>query len=180
MNPTYISSLILMPGAMIPSNDDGICPTRVDYNNVVHIDEIIGGRIYSVTRGKVIKDGEWEEDFEGRLTEQLFLLTELREISTRAGQDDRDWLVDYMADTGYEYLEEGHMKALYEAAKGYVSTRLVLHNLAAQHDAPEREEVVIPVSFIGDWSVSMSYYEMYPEIDSIDFMGVCKIVEKDA
>jgi len=161
MNPTYIETAIYRPGVKLTHEEDDDIYLREDVTALV---DVLGGRIYSVTRDKMIEEGEEAVDAEGRLTEILFVIRHMTEIRTCAGRDDHPWLVDYMANVGYEDLEEGNMLALYEVAVSLLS-------------GEEAKRFVSLASFVGDWIIhtSQGYQDDYPEIDEIEFAGACDI-----
>jgi len=162
MNPTYIETVIYRPGVLFAPSLEirrALSLTWDDPN--VYLDEALGGRIYSVTRDKMIQEGEQEVDAAGKLTETLFVVTRLVEVRECAGVDQQPWLREYMSQVGFEDLEESNMAALYEVAVSLLPEKL---------DGYE----IIPVSFLGDWTIHMSrggFEDLYPEIDMIEFAG---------
>ncbi|MFA6159390.1 MAG: hypothetical protein WC763_07230, partial [Candidatus Paceibacterota bacterium] len=114
MIPTYISSIILKPGACYTFGSGSENP------RVLSIDSMLGGFYYSVTRDLIVADGEELTDGEGKLTETLFMVTSILEVDETAGHQ-YPWLVDHIACAGYEDLNAGNMKALYEVAQSLVA-----------------------------------------------------------
>lgn len=155
MIPTYISCVILKPGARYSFGDyePGSCS----------IDAMLGYNYYSVTRDKIVADGDEFVDNDGVLDETLFMVTDIKEIES-FGHDNWPWLVDYMACTGYEDLEEGNMKVLYQTAMSLIPR--------------DCKELVTHVSFIGLWEVETTYLseEGYTEIDQINYVGPGKVI----
>lgn len=123
---------------------------------------MLGGLYYSVTRDKIVGDGEELTDGEGKLTETLFMLTSIIEVDDRAGNQ-WPWLTDHIANAGYEDLNADNMKAMYEVAQSLVAT--------------DEKDLIIHVSFLGGWTVETTYLreEGYNEISAVDFVGRCKV-----
>jgi len=161
MNLTYISTTILKPGARYAFSES------MSSLQGLSIDSMLGGVYYSVTRDLIVADGEEELDAEGRLAETLFMVTNIQEVGPFAG-DQHPWLVDHIACGGYEDLNAENMKALYEVAQSLV--------------AKNEESLIIPVSFLGDWTVETTYLreEGYNEVTAVDFAGPCKVVRVES
>ena len=160
MNPTYIETVIYRPGVLFaPLREDSETLSLWNDPNV-YLDEALGGRIYSVTRDKMIEEGEQEVDAAGKLTETLFVVTGMTEVRECAGITQNPWLREYMGACGFQDLEEGNMAALYEIAVSLLPKE------------PDEYEIV-PVSFLGDWIIhtSQGHEDPYPEIDMIEFAG---------
>lgn len=157
MIPTYISSFILKPGALYTFGHRSATPDDLC------IDSMLGGLYYSVTRDKIVGDGDELTDNEGKLIETLFMVTSIQEVDERSGHQ-WPWLVDHIANSGYNDLEEGNMKALYEAALSLV--------------AVDEESSIIHVSFLGGWETETTYLreEGYYEISEVNFVGRLKAV----
>lgn len=156
MNPTYISTVILKPGARYAFSES------VSSLETLSLDSPLGGVYYSVTHDKIVADGEELLDAEGKLAETLFMVTSIQEVGPSAGNQG-PWLVDHMANGGYEDLD-GNMKAMYEVALSLVPK--------------EEDSLIIPISFLGDWTIETSWEPEggYTEVDAIDFAGPCKVV----
>ena len=158
MIPTYISSIILKPGALYAFSES-LSPLQG-----LSLDPMLGGLYYSVTRDLIVADGEELTDDDGKLTETLFMLASIVEVDDRAS-DQYPWLVDHIACGGYEDLNAGNMKALYEIAQSLV--------------AKDDTDLITHVSFLGGWETESTFLreEGYSEVTAVDFVGRCKVVE---
>jgi hypothetical protein len=154
MIPTYISCTLIKPGAKWSFGADPTLNT---------IDSMMGGRYYSVTRNKMVADGEEFVDNEGAADETLFFIASIVEVSN-IRNNEWPWLVDHIANAGYEDLEEGNMKAIYEVAQSLL-------------DKDDRD-LIQHCSFLGGWEVESHYLreEGYSEIDAVNFVGRLKAV----
>lgn len=153
MIPTYISAIILKPGAKWSFGHDP---------SIFSLDSPLGAFYYSVTRDQIIADGDELTGPDGEAAETLFFITDIREVSPMS-DDQYPWMVDYLANAGYEDLEAGNMKAMYEIAKSLV--------------VKDKDDPIQLVSFLGGWEVHSHYddYEGYNEIDGLEFVGQCEI-----
>ena len=160
MIPTYISTTILKPGARYSFGAEHLAIPSAE---VPLIDSMLGGIYYSVTRDKIVPDGEELVADDGALAEILFMVTSITEVDEMSNGQ-YPWLVDHIANAGYTDLEAGNMKALYEVASSLV--------------AGNENDLIIHVSFLGGWTTETTYLreEGYSEISAVNFAGRCKVV----
>lgn len=168
-NPTFVQCHIILPGAQV---DETLTESDITTDVVGIIEnEALGERVYSVTRDKMVRLSESDiyrepviqVDSEGKLAETLFIVMQMTEISPRAGWENYEWMVDYMANAGWEDLNEGNMKALYDIAMEHIGQ-------AGLHDPYTLKHFHVGASFIVDWTINSStdYWTGYSEIDAID------------
>lgn len=206
MIPTYIHTAILLPGLPMPEQPEVVSlapevfdPAEVSDDDSIDslldpCDETDGiawleseaDVIYSVDRKKVIKVEDVKVE-NGVLVERLFCLCHIGEVSASGGltAGNRNWFSELLSESGFAYIEEGNMEALYEVANGHFQCEVdsakasdPFPDLSAPHDKSDGLAVIgkrrlFEQTFLGLWSIETSqvFEDIAPEIDDVVFAG---------
>ncbi len=156
MIPLYIYSMVLPPGTELKRNDDEL-PSEIlretwsDFTHAIN-DAMV---VWSVECGVIVTEGDERVDDKFRLTETLFLVTSIIELTPHP------WLVEFMSEESYESVAN-YVEELYEITLSYLGALLT---------------VPADTSFLTLWSVSTSFdwESQINEVDSIDLRGEAQV-----
>lgn len=147
---TFIHCALIQPGAWT-----GERPPGQPYSTAHELDALLendGLAIYSTTRKKVVTPEEVLET-DGRLAEELFVITGIDDLVPYDSKGSGGWLRELICDLD---TLEANAEAIWEAF-----TPLF-----------ERKHCFESAGDVGEWEVSTSqgYFDPYPEVDSVDFV----------
>lgn len=175
MIPTYVQTAIIWPGMRMredrpPGNNKAVMifgDTDTVEDWVDHEARVV----YSVDRHHVIdlnaENAIKERD--GKLDEKLFVFSSLIEVSDRTTCTS-DWLLDWLAEGGYDCLDADTMKELYAIAAGKLEVET--HRTLSLLDT---------IGFVVIWDVEMDNGgpEEYPEVSNVFIVGEGEVVVRE-